>query len=379
MKEIRMPIPRVLEKMLRLPTAPFVEHAVVEYVRRACGAMNGVSTRLDRWGNVLARYHHQPPASITPLVFTAHMDHPGFCSLRTAGPATSKRSRLPAAFRGWVEPEYFPGERVRFWHADHWIRGEITRITETAKLYRMIGRTARPEEVEVALDAPVPPGCPGMWDLPDPFEKSGNIHARGCDDIAGCASMIALLDRLSRAKARADVYCLFTRAEEVGFVGAIAAAKSGTIPRRLPIIAIETSKALPNARIGDGPILRVGDKTSIFTPELADFCNRVGMDLRKRKKSFAFQRKLMDGGTCESTAYYAYGYTATGMCVALGNYHNMNVEKKKIDTEYISLADWSRMVDYFEALVRARPGFGGEGDDRRNGLEKRFAEYRNLL
>jgi endoglucanase len=308
------------------------------------------------------------------LVFTAHTDHPGFVALKMRNVRT-----LRAAFRGWVEPEYFVGTKVRFWSGGRWVSGKVEQILKTAKLYRMIGRTARPEEVAVRVAGAVEAQSPGMWDLPDPYEKNGCVYARGCDDIAGCAAMLALLERLSRRRARADVYCLFTRAEEVGFVGAIGAAKTGTIPKRLPIIAIETSKALMNAKIGDGPILRVGDKSSVFTPEVTAFCYRVAQDLAEKKKTFRYQRKLMDGGTCESTAYYAYGYAATGMCVALGNYHNMDMERKRIDSEYISLADWHGMVDWFEALALAAPGYGVENDTMRKGLEKRFADWQKYL
>ena len=34
----------------------------------------------------------------------------------------------------------------------------------------------------------------------------------------------------------------------------------------------------------------------------------------------------MDGGTCNSTAFAAYNYDSAGICLALGNYHNMKVE-----------------------------------------------------
>ncbi len=368
-----MAIPRILQELLTLPTAPFVEAAVLDAVKMRCAKFNNVRASTYRHGNLLVRYRNNP-RKVTPLVFTAHTDHPGFAALSMDG-----RKRLRAAFRGWVEPEYFNKAGVRFWSGGRWIKGRVSEILKTAKLYRMIGRTARPEEVAIAIDEPVAPGSPGMWDLPDPYEKGGCVHARGCDDIAGCAAMLALLERLSRKKARADVYCLFTRAEEVGFVGAIGAARDGTIPRKPPIVAIETSKALPSARIGDGPILRVGDKSSVFTPEVTAFCHRVGMDLSEKRKAFKYQRKLMDGGTCESTAYYAYGYAATGMCVALGNYHNMNTETKKIDCEYISLEDWLGMVDWFEALVLDERGYKGGDDEIRSGLEKRFSEWRKLL
>ena len=40
-----------------------------------------------------------------------------------------------------------------------------------------------------------------------------------------------------------------------------------------------------------------------------------------------------------------------GGIAATGNYHNMNVDRKKIDSEFVSLTDWHGMVDLFEALV----------------------------
>lgn len=368
-----MPLPVVLRQMLSLPTAPFAETAVLEYVRRVCEPLPGVSLREDRWGNLLALYRHRPPRR-TPLVFSAHTDHPGFVAQTMRG-----EDRLRAAFRGWVEAPYFENARVRFWSNGRWIRGVVQKITKMAKAYRMIGRSARPEQVELRVDGPVEPNAPGMWDLPDPFERGGLVHARGCDDIAGCAAMVALLQRLARRRARAEVHCLFTRAEEVGFIGAIGAARSGTVSRSLPVVAIETSKALPNARQGDGAVLRVGDKTSVFSPGLTDYCNKVAMRLARRRKSFRYQRKLMDGGTCESTAFCAYGYMATGVCVPLGNYHNMNTQTQRIDCETVHLDDWKGMVDWFEALVLDDEGFSARSPRAHSGLEDRFAQWRRLL
>jgi endoglucanase len=218
-----------------------------------------------------------------------------------------------------------------------------------------------------------------MWHLPEPYERAGNVYARDCDDIAGCAAMLELLARLSRKRARAEIYCLFTRAEEVGFIGAIGAAKARTMPKKLPIIAIETSSALPNAPIGAGPILRVGDRMSVFEPSVTAFCDRVAQKLAKRRKRFQFQRKLMDGGSCESTAYVAYGYLATGICLALGNYHNMDKAKQKIACEYVSLNDYRLMVDWFEALALDETGYRRDDSTIRDNLEKSFARWLPLL
>lgn len=375
MKEVNsVTLPKTLRELLTLPTAAFVEREVMNYLTGVCGKLPHTTTRFDEWGNLVVRYRNTPPKGHRAVVFTAHTDHPGFCSLKMLG-----KGRLLAAFRGWVEPEYFLGTRVKFWSGGKWVPGTVRKITKSAKIYRHIGRTARPEEVEIAITGDVEANAPGMWDLPDPELRDGLVRARGCDDIAGAAALLEMLIRIAKKRAKGEVWGLFTRAEEVGFIGAIGAAKSGTIPRKLPIVAIETSKALVNAKIGDGPILRVGDKASVFTPDLTAFCYEVGQNLAEKKKGFKFQRKLMDGGTCESTAYYAYGYEATGMCVALGNYHNMNAETKKIDSEYISIDDWHHMVDWFEAIALAKPGYTGGTASMVKGLDKRFAEHRRLL
>jgi putative aminopeptidase FrvX len=368
-----MPLPKILRGLLSLPTAAFVESAVMDYVRGFCQRTPGVGVKADRYGNLLVRYRYRP-RGVRPLLFSAHTDHPGFIAQEMLDERV-----LRAAFRGGVRSEYFPGARVRFWSDGGRIAGEVLDVTRAKEIRRGAATWHVPEEALLRVSAAVGPNSPGMWDLPEASERAGNVHARDCDDIAGCAAMLALLQRLSRKMARADVYCLFTRAEEVGFIGAIGAAKAGTVPRNLPIIAIETSSELPNARIGDGPILRVGDRMSVFEPSVTAFCNRVAQELSKRRKKFHFQRKLMDGGSCESSAFLAYGYLATGMCLALGNYHNMDAARQEIACEYVSLEDWRLLVDWFEALVLDEPGYQPDDPALREGFDEGFAKWQPLL
>src|SRR5262245_22969173 len=120
-----MSIPLILKDLLTLPTAPFVESAVLSHVRAACRQMNNVTCRTDRHGNLMARYRHQPPKRV-PLVFTAHTDHPGFVALEMLDKRTVR-----AAFRGWVEPEYFVGAKVRFWSGGGWVRGKVEKVLKT--------------------------------------------------------------------------------------------------------------------------------------------------------------------------------------------------------------------------------------------------------
>ena len=60
-------------------------------------------------------------------------------------------------------------------------------------------------------------------------------------------------------------------------------------------------------------------------------------------KDFRWQRKLMDGGTCEGTAFQAYGYRVGALCVPLLNYHNMG-ENGRIAAEAVSLSDLTNLV-----------------------------------
>jgi len=368
-----MPVPRILADLLRLPTATFVETAVLAYVERFCRRLTGVRCRFDRYGNLLAHYRHRP-RPVTPLVFAAHTDHPGFVAQEMLD-----RRTVRATFRGYVESPYFADAKMCFWSSGRWVPGAVVELTRTVPVNRSGRPSSRPEEVLIRVRQTVEPRAPGMWALPEPARKGDLMYARDHDDIAGVAAMLTLLHRLSRKQAAAEVYCLFTRAEEIGFVGAIGAAKAGTVPPDLPIIGIEMSKELPTARIGDGPILRVGDRMSVFTPALTAFCGRVAQRLATRRRSFVFQRKLMDGGSCESTAYVAYGYRATGVCLALGNYHNMDTQRGKIAPEFISLKDWQRLVAWFEALVMNERGYVDGDVALRAELEQRFASAVPLL
>ena len=369
-----MPLPKILKDLLNLPTAAFVESHVLTYIKDTCRGLKGVTCRPDRYGNLLVRYRHRPRGT-TPLVFAAHTDHPGFVAQEMRD-----RRTVRAAFRGGVMSSYVDGAKVRFWSGDHWVKGKVLELTKTTPVPRFGPGASRPDEALLRVSEPIARNAPGMWDLPAPALKGDRVHACACDDIAGVAALLDLLQRLSKKQLRADVYCLFTRAEEVGFIGAIGAAQVHSIPKKLPVIVIEMSKELPNARIGDGPVLRVGDRLSIFTPELIAFCGDVAQKLSRRRRTFAFQRKLMDGGACESTAFMTYGYQTMCLCLPLGNYHNMDTDRGKIANEYISVSDWRNLSHWFEALVTDEAGYGGGGESPlQKDFDRSLKSYQSLF
>jgi endoglucanase len=360
---------RVLTDLLSIPTAPFAEHQVIAHVERFCDARNGVARSRDAAGNVLVRVRRGSRRVKRPVCITAHLDHPGFVTDRMIG-----KDRVRAFWRGGVPKAYFVGSGVRFDVDGAWVRGTVRSI-------RTVRRDGRAGVETAVVDVPrsIPSGSIGMWDLPDPRIRGSRIYARACDDLAGAAAMMCAIDALVRSRTSCDAYFLFTRAEEVGFVGAIAAAKSKTIPSKCFVAAMETSSELPDARMGDGPILRVGDKASAFTPAVTAYCHRVAGELARSDRSFRYQRKLMDGGTCESSAYCALGYEATGLCVALGNYHNVDRRRGRIGPEYIDLGDFACVVKWFVALARAPFPYTGRDDALRNRIAGFERAYRTLL
>lgn len=358
-----------LREMLSIPSAPFAEHLVITYLRRYGRQHKQLKLKTDPAGNLLVHLRQGAPRVSRPICITAHLDHPGFVADRMTG-----RNRLRAFWRGGVPVELFAGAAVRFWAEDQWIRGRIRSVISKQR-----NGVKRVDTAAIEIRSPIPSGAVGMWDLPDPAFRNGRLYARNCDDMAGAAAMICCIDELIRRRRICDAYFLFTRAEEVGFIGAIAASRRKTIPRKCLVVAMECSSELPHARMGDGPILRVGDRASAFFPAATAYCHMIARQLAARNPLFAYQRKLMDGGTCESSAYCLLGYEATGLCLALGNYHNVDAKRRSIAPEYINLNDFENAVKWFVELAGARVPYTGRDETLNKQILDLERTYERLL
>jgi len=355
----------ILKSLCSVPTAPFAEQAVVRFVEQFVADRPKLRLSRDRWGNLLITLRSN--SEFPRCVFTAHMDHPGF----VAGKMLDART-LQADFRGGVEASYFKGSKVRFFDGDRSIPAIVSRVD--------LDRDKRPCGAMLHVSQPVTAGVPGMWDQGEGRVVGRKFQSRVCDDLAGAAAALAMIDELSQKPSKAPVAVLLTRAEEEGFIGAIAASIEPELLRKSDrIIAIETSAAQPYAPEGKGAIIRVGDRTSIFNSALTYFISQAAIGLAKKDRSFAYQRALMPGGTCEATVYDAYGFTAASICIALGNYHNMDKVKKKIAPEHIDLNDWRNMVKLFLAVARSGHEFAPGHAQLKQRIEKRFDKWRHLL
>ncbi|MBM3891423.1 MAG: M20/M25/M40 family metallo-hydrolase [Verrucomicrobia bacterium] len=323
-------------KLLTRPTAPYHEEHVAQFVREFAAA-RGLRVRADKFGNLVVRYGRG--RGHRPVAFVAHMDHPGFEVLEEAA-----GNFVMTRFLGGVPREYFrPGVRVRLFGPDGERRARIWSVPDVD--------WNKEKLVRLHVKGPARRGDFGMWDLAPVRSDSRVIWSRGCDDLAGCLVLLALLEELARHRVSAAVYAVFTRAEEVGFNGALGLVKSRLLPRSAIVVGVETSKELPHAPAGQGPIVRVGDRVTTFDSRATMFLENVASRLAKADRRFTYQRRLMDGGTCESTVFHHYGYRAGAACLALGNYHNLG-PGEHIREEYVDIGDVQKMIQFLAEVAR---------------------------
>jgi endoglucanase len=367
---------RWLQELTQIPTAAGREQRVIARIERWVAERRGLSLTRDGAGNLVVR---QGGVSLggaalgRPVFFTAHLDHPAFVVERVVAPMVVELS-----FRGGVMDEYFKDAGVVLWtREDEAIKGRLTGVQEHAGPFKHY--LAELEKV-----ANVNVGDVAVWDVGTAEVIDGNMHTLACDDLAAAAAALAAMDVLAQSGAGPNVSLLFTRAEEIGFIGAIAATREGSIPKQARVIALENSRSFPESPIGGGPIVRVGDRISVFSPTLTDAIAKRAEEvaggpssvMASQKQSelpaWKWQRKLMAGGACEASVFFNAGYEATCVCLPLGNYHNMadlaavqagtNTSPARVGREYISVKDFEGLVDLLVACGQKLPAQAGLGD-----------------
>jgi endoglucanase len=123
------------------------------------------------------------------------------------------------------------------------------------------------------------------------------------------------------------------------------------------------------ARVDAGPIVRVGDRLSIFNSAITHWMETAFRDIKIIRPETPYQRLLMGGGTCEASVFQRAGLPTGALCVALNNYHNMG-PGTEIRSESISLRDWQGLYDFLFFLATEAKSLR-EADEA---VEGRFAK-----
>jgi len=301
-----------------------------------------IDYRVDRYGNIVAKVGSRvgAPSESSSIAFVAHMDHPGFEVVRhdEGLPIASPLGGVPlASITKGADAFYFDRKGNRF----------LCQLEPTPE---------NENELVVKSDIVAPVGAPIVFALED-FSISGDIlRMRAMDDLAGCAAIIASLEELNKNPSDSDVYGVFTRAEEVGLIGARLLSLENTLHENTFVVSVETSSVIPGVTQGEGPVIRTGDASYTFNSEAEQILIMGREAIRSSDSDYKCQRQLMSAGSCEASAFAVNGYRATGIAFALGNWHNATTTIRdpdgEIGDEYISVQDFIGGVRLIESSAR---------------------------
>ncbi len=293
----------ILKRILKQPTAPFHEYYVLSEIEALLKDCPHVKLKRDKYDNLIATYKHGKKRSSPTWVLASHMDHPGFVR-----PTDGRSGKDDWEFLGGVKEEIVA------------------------------------KGVKKGLRKPVKGGQIANWNFPVKIDAE-RISANACDDLIGCSSIVSTFWEMARLDLEAKVHAVFTRAEEVGWLGAWALGEHWPFDDDAVFLSLETSRPVNGAEFGAGPIIRVGDRLSVFDADATDAIVRTAQE-----QGIRVQRCLLDAGACEASALQALGYRSAGISVPLGHYHNVG-EDKTIQPEYVMTEDVKGLVRLLTALV----------------------------
>ena len=363
----------ILERLCLQPTVSFHERRVAREISKVL-VDAGIDASVDRWGNVSASLAGKQ--GVPPLVFVAHMDHPGLEAIE-AVEVSEDEELVVAEPRGGLGARAFDaGTGVYIVAGDG---SSIYGTIESHGLLRRVGRFARTDRVMIrpesgpfvrkASQLTYPVAV--VLDLPS-FSLDGEfIRARQLDDLAGCATILASLIAVNKDKSNVrPIIGLFTRAEEVGLVGATLAAADELIEKEAIVVSVETSLKSDIAKQGAGVVIRVGDRMSTFDHEAEGILHGAAhrISAHGNSKGFKAQRALMGAGGCEASAFKAHGYRVTGTSYPLGAWHNTE-DDGSIGPEYIHVDDFHSGVALITEAMR------DDGEQRRDDPLRYLASF----
>ncbi|MCL6556363.1 MAG: hypothetical protein K6T56_08395 [Burkholderiales bacterium] len=317
---------QLLKALLGQPTAPFREGRVRRFAEEVLQA-SSVPHFQDPFGNLVvgagsrADYLRLLQGSREPVrVFIAHMDHPGFHGVRW-----QRAGVLRVRWLGGSPTRHLEGSRV--WLADQAgfdgegvLRGVRLRrdglAIDTAEVH--VDPPPKPRPAAGSLYGGLTFGSP-VW------LKGGRLYTRAADDLIGVFAILVLAEACFAQRRRPPFLGLLTRGEEVGLTGAVAHFRLNWLKgasRPVVCVSLEASRTLPGAEVGKGPIVRLGDRRTPFSPGPTQVLSEVAQALLPGRH----QRRLMDGGSCEGSAAVAFGFATAALAVPLGNYHNQGLE-----------------------------------------------------
>lgn len=297
------------------------EIAVREAIERLLPAW--AKTSVDPAGNLILRSTSSDASTRPSILFDAHMDEIGYRvdSILPDG-------RLEVSSQGGGLPYFFEGHAV-FIHTAAGIHPGVLELPEGwdrpgfkwprfgqhAAIYVDVGARNVTEVAELGIRAG------DFITVPKKYRELSDSRASGrsMDDRVGDAALVSAAWALGPSLGGGNVTFLWTTGEELGLVGAAAAAKRMAAEGHVPqyVFAIDTfvssdspleSKRFADAKLGDGFVVRAIDNSNVVPRQLVEKVLRIA-----HTNGIPAQYGVTGGGN-DGSAFLRYG----SIDVALG-------------------------------------------------------------
>jgi endoglucanase len=391
MKRIR---DTLLQELLSQPTAPFREKHIISKVIQELKSA-GVPHFSDPIGNIIIGVSSQKEylrvirqTTPEPLrIFIAHMDHPGFHGVKW-----KSDFELEVKWHGGSPTQHLSGADVWVAHSEGYIgHGKLHKPELLPS-----GRALESAIIHLADLPPFtgkkridPKALYGGFSFRSPTWKEGElIYAQAADDLIGTFAITSLgidLWKQKKRKSSPPFLGLLTRAEEVGFIGAIGHFELGWLKkakRKILCVSLETSRTLPGAEIGKGPVVRLGDRFTVFDAGALQIFSQIAQATLPAQH----QRRIMDGGSCEASAATVFGFPCVGISVPLGNYHNQSFEggpdaapSNGPAPEFVHNQDIEGLIELCHALLQPKLPWASPWENKLKEFKKNLRSYSPLL
>lgn len=380
----------LLHTILSQPTAPFREDFVVDAVVSVL-RKKSIPYFFDPVGNIVIgvgsakeyRLLFKDRDGEPVRVLAAHMDHPGFQGVKWL-----PNNRLQVKWFGGSPVKHLNGARV--WLAD--TNGALgngkMRSPKLHKSKRYLLSAEIQFEDKTRIRESSSSDIFGGFSFRKPVWQSGKrLYAKAADDLVGVFAIVetAIASFTRTSKTISPFIGLLTRAEEVGFVGAIGHFELEWLTkskRPYVFVSLEASRTLPGAVLGKGPIIRLGDRRTVYESSYL----KMLTDLAQRVLPGTHQQRIMDGGACEAAAATVWGIPAVGITLPLANYHNQGFEggldcphREGPAPEYVHMDDIDGLLKLCRALVKPGLNWRQPWKKQQQALIKNARQYQRYL
>lgn len=342
-----------LRRLVHLTGPSGSEEDVVRAVFRAA---SGLADRVevDAFGNVIA-LRQAESGNARRLILAAHLDEVGFRVRQIGSDGFLRLEKV-----GGTDDRILPGVRV-------WVRTEKERllgvigtksahlltdadrqrVVPYAELYVDIGARSADEVAGMGVRVGDPVGFVG--DLTELGRGSGRYTAHALDDRAGCAVLLALLERYRDMPPPVTLIVALTVQEEVGLRGAqaVARAHEADVALALDMTAADDTPEVSgeHLRLGAGPAIKVMDFSTLAHPAV-----RRGLITAAQEGGIEVQHELLRGIGTDAGALQHAGQGIPAGAVSVANRYTHS------PVEVLDERDLNGALELLHQFVELLPG-----------------------